>query len=129
MLVTRVSLFILILSVLSLWNNSLGQFIPHADPIIEKNIDSNRTYRNELIGFRIQLAFDSDKPLIDSLRLKFISLCPKQDAYITFEAPYFNLMAGDFRTEIEAEVVRKELLGLFPLTVIQRTRIKLPRID
>jgi hypothetical protein len=129
MLVIRVSSFILILSVSILWNNCLAQFIPHADPIIEETIDSNRTYRNDLTGYRIQLAFDSDKPLIDSLRLIFVGLFPKQDAYTTFEAPYFNLMAGDFRTEIEAEVLRKELLGLFPLTIIQRTRIKLPRID
>jgi hypothetical protein len=129
MLAIRVSSFILILSVSSLWNNCLGQFIPHADPIIEKTIDSNRTYRNDLTGYRIQLAFDTDKPLIDSLRLIFVGLCPKQDAYITFEAPYFNLMAGDFRTEIEAQAFREELLGLFPLTIIQRTRIKLPRID
>jgi hypothetical protein len=129
MLAIRVSSFILILSVSSLWNNCLGQFIPHEDPLIEKTIDSNRTYRNDHPGFRIQLAFDTDKLLIDSLRLVFVGLCPKQDAYIAFEAPYFNLMAGDFRTEIEAEVLRKELLGLFPLTIIQRARIKLPRID
>ncbi|MFM1809685.1 MAG: hypothetical protein RLZZ382_910 [Bacteroidota bacterium] len=109
--------------------NVIGQLTPHTDPIIERGIDSNRHYRNELSGYRIQLAFDSDKKLIDSLRLKFITTYPKIEAYISFEAPYFNFMVGDYRSEIEAGLFKQQLLGTYPLTVIQRTRIKLPRID
>jgi hypothetical protein len=109
--------------------NVSGQLTPHIDPIIERGIDSNRHYRNELSGYRIQLAFDSDKKLIDSLRLKFITSYPKTEAYISFEAPYFNFMVGDYRSEIEAGLFKQQLLGAYPLTVIQRTRIKLPRID
>lgn len=109
--------------------NVSGQLKPHMDPIIERGIDSNRHYRNELSGYRIQLAFDSDKKLIDSLRLKFITTYPKIEAYISFEAPYFNFMVGDYRSEIEAGLFKQQLLGVYPLTVIQRTRIKLPRID
>lgn len=125
----RVLRIISILSFAFYGNIYFGQFISHTDPIIEKTIDSNRSFRKEITGFRIQLAFDTDKPMIDSLRLKFLSLYPKYDAYINFEAPYFNLMAGDFRLEIEAELLRRELLGQFPLTIVHRTRIKLPRID
>ena len=109
--------------------NVIGQLTPHTDPIIERGIDSNRHYRNELSGYRIQLAFDSDKKLIDSLRLKFITTYPKIEAYISIEAPYFNFMVGDYRSEIEAGLFKQQLLGAYPLTVIQRTRIKLPRID
>lgn len=109
--------------------NVIGQLTPHSDPIIERGIDSNRHYRNELSGYRIQLAFDSDKKLIDSLRLKFITTYPKIETYISFEAPYFNFMVGDYRSEIEAGLFKQQLLGTYPLTVIQRTRIKLPRID
>lgn len=109
--------------------NMYGQLKPHVDPIIERGIDSNKHYRNELMGYRIQLAFDSDKKLIDSLRLKFITTYPKTEAYISFEAPYFNFMVGDYRSEIEAGLFKQQLIGAYPLTVIQRTRIKLPRID
>jgi hypothetical protein len=38
-------------------------------------------------------------------------------------------MVGDYRNEIEAGLFKQQLLGTYPLTVIQRTRIKLPRID
>lgn len=106
-----------------------GQLKPHVDPIIERGIDSNKHFRNELMGYRIQLAFDSDKKLIDSLRLKFITTYPKTEAYISFEAPYFNFMVGDYRSEIEAALFKQQLIGAYPLAVIQRTRIKLPRID
>jgi hypothetical protein len=109
--------------------NVIGQLTPHSDPIIERSIDSNKHYRNELSGYRIQLAFDSDKKLIDSLRLKFITTYPKIETYTSFEAPYFNFMVGDYRSEIEAGLFKQQLLGTYPLTVIQRTRIKLPRID
>lgn len=109
--------------------NISGQLKPHVDPIIDKGIDSNKHYRNELSGYRIQLAFDSDKKLIDSLRLKFITTYPKIEAYINFEAPYFNFMVGDFRSEIEASLFKQQCQGIYPLCVIQRSRIKLPRID
>lgn len=119
----------IVISLLMFNFNVSGQLRPHIDPIIERSVDSNRHYRNELTGYRIQLAFDSDKKLIDSLRLKFITTYPKIETYISFEAPYFNFMVGDYRSEIEAGLFKQQLLGAYPLTVIQRTRIKLPRID
>lgn len=109
--------------------NISGQLKPHVDPVIDQGIDSNKHYRNEVIGYRIQLAFDSDKEIIDSLRLKFSSSYPKTEVYVAFEAPYFNFMVGDYRSEIEAALFKQQLIGIYPLAVIQRTKIKLPRID
>ena len=107
----------------------MGQIKPHVDPVINQGIDSNKQYRNELYGYRIQLAFDSDKEIIDSLRLKFSSSYPKTEVYVAFEAPYFNFMVGDYRSEVEAALFKQQLIGNYPLAVIQRTKIKLPRID
>ena len=113
-----------------LWSgNSFSQLIPHNDQKIIDAVDSNMYYRNELTGYRIQLAFDSEKSTIDSLRIKFATVYPKIETYVTFEAPYFNFMVGDFRTEIEAEEFKRKIIGGYPLTVIHRTKIKLPRID
>ena len=106
-----------------------GQIKTHVDPDVRIGVDSLKSYKNETLGFRIQLGFDADKNNLDSLRIKFMTLYPKTDAYITFEAPYFNFMVGDFRTEIEASLMKEKLIGLFPLCIIHRTRIKLPRID
>jgi hypothetical protein len=38
-------------------------------------------------------------------------------------------MVGDYRSEIEAALFKQQLIGNYPLAVIQRTKIKLPRID
>jgi hypothetical protein len=106
-----------------------GQLTTLVHPDVLIGVDSLRAYKNETIGYRIQLGFDTEKNTLDSLRIKFMTLYPKTDAYITFEAPYFNFMVGDFRTEIEAGLMKEKLVGQFPLCVIHRMRIKLPRID
>jgi hypothetical protein len=54
---------------------------------------------------------------------------PKIDTYVTFEAPNFNLMVGDFRTLIEAEKIQSEITGQFTIVIVHKTQINLPRID
>lgn len=80
-------------------------------------------------GFRIQIAFDSNKDAVDEVRKKFVGLYPKTDTYLTFEAPNFNLRVGDFRTQIEAEKFREKLAGEFPISIIHKENINLPRIE
>jgi len=80
-------------------------------------------------GYRIQICFDSDKSIIDEARNRFISMYPKIDTYVTFEAPNFNLMVGDFRTLIDAEKIQEEIAGKFTVVIIHKTQINLPRID
>lgn len=96
---------------------------------IEEVIDSMASRKTDLMGYRIQLCFDSDKALVDLNKTKIIGMFPKLETYITFEAPYFNLMVGDFRRKIDAELIKEQVLGKFPLTSIQQTEIRLPRID
>jgi hypothetical protein len=80
-------------------------------------------------GYRLQICFDSDKSIIDEARNRFISMYPKIDTYVTFEAPNFNLMVGDFRTLIEAEKIQSEINGKFTVVIVHKTQINLPRID
>ena len=80
-------------------------------------------------GYRLQICFDSDKSIIDEARNRFISIYPKIDTYVTFEAPNFNLMVGDFRTILEAEKIQEEISGQFTIVIIHKTLIHLPRID
>lgn len=83
----------------------------------------------QLMGYRVQLFFDSDKQLVDEARSKFISQFPKVDTYIVFTAPNFVLKVGDFRTLLEAERVRETLLREFPTSFVIKELINLPRID
>ena len=83
----------------------------------------------QLIGYRVQLFFDSDKQLVDDARSKFIGQFPKVDTYVVFTAPNFVLKVGDFRTLLEAERIRETLLREFPTSFVIKELINLPRID
>jgi hypothetical protein len=83
----------------------------------------------QLMGYRVQLFFDSDKQLVDDARSKFIGQFPKVDTYVVFTAPNFVLKVGDFRTLLEAERIRETLLREFPTSFVIKELINLPRID
>jgi hypothetical protein len=85
--------------------------------------------QKQLLGYRVQICFDSDKALVDQMRAKFISQYPKIDTYITFDAPNFNLKVGDFRTQIEAEKLKEKIVADYSITIIHKELINLPRVD
>ena len=85
--------------------------------------------QNQILGYRVQICFDSDKNLVDQTRIRFLNQYPKIDTYINFEAPNFNLKAGDFRTQIEAEKLKEKIISDYSLTIIHKELINLPRID
>ena len=83
----------------------------------------------QTIGFRVQISFDADKSAVETVRNKFIGSYPKIDTYMAFDAPYFNLKIGDFRTEIEAKSFAEKIQGEYSLNIVHRELINLPRID
>jgi len=85
--------------------------------------------QKQILGYRVQICFDSDKELVDQMRAKFISQYPKIDTYITFDAPNFNLKVGDFRTQIEAEKLKEKIIADYSITIIHKELINLPRVD
>lgn len=83
----------------------------------------------QLPGYRVQLFFDSDRKSVDEARSKFVSAFPKVDSYILYNAPNYVLKVGDFRTILEAEKVKGNLVKEFPTCFIVKEMINLPRID
>lgn len=83
----------------------------------------------EIIGYRLQLAFDTNKAFIDESRSKFVSMFPKVDTYVEFVAPHYFLKVGDFRTQLEAEKVKASTAAQFPTGFVVKEKINLPRID
>lgn len=83
----------------------------------------------QINGYRVQLAFDSDKSVVDEARSKFSALYPKVDTYMEFIAPHYFLKVGDFRTMLEAEEIKANTGNLFPTSNIVKGRVNLPRID
>lgn len=86
--------------------------------------------KNKIIsGYRVQICFDPDKKLVEEVRNRFVSSYPKIDTYMNFDAPYFNLKVGDFRTQIEAQSFAEKLQGAYTLNIVHREQINLPRVD
>jgi hypothetical protein len=83
----------------------------------------------QLSGYRIQLFFDNDRKLLDEARSKFISLYPKIDTYVIYNAPNYFLKVGDFRSMLEAERIKITVFREFPTCFITKELINLPRID
>lgn len=83
----------------------------------------------QIIGYRVQLFFDSDRKLVDEARSKFIAAYPKIDSYVVFNAPNYVLKVGDFRAELEAERIKDSLFKDFPTSFIVKELVNLPRID
>jgi len=116
------------LGFISLFYSQLaGQIQVIGDPRIEQRVAVKNS--KQMPGYRVQLCFDSDKDLIDRTRAQFVAEFPKIDTYVRFEAPNFNLMVGDFRTQKEAEELVEHIRGKYPLTIVHKEQINLPRID
>ncbi len=124
---TRNSVFIIFVFHFLVAQQLQGQISIQADERIEQQIAKKAS--KQMNGYRLQICFDSDKSIIDEARNRFISIYPKIDTYVTFEAPNFNLMVGDFRTILEAEKIQEEISGQFTIVIIHKTLIHLPRID
>lgn len=118
--------FFLTLGVL-ISNVTITQIQLKQDDRIDLHLFEKKT--KPLWGFRVQISFDPNKKVIEEVRNRFVSNFPKIDTYITFEAPYYNLMVGDFRTQIEAQSFAEKIQGAYTLNVVRREIINLPRVD
>lgn len=83
----------------------------------------------QIVGYRVQLFFDSNKSSVDNARSRFVSQFPKVDTYVEFVAPHYFLKVGDFRTHMEAEKVKAEAESQFPTSFVVKENVNLPRID
>jgi hypothetical protein len=83
----------------------------------------------QIMGYRVQLFFDTNKGAVDDARSRFIAMFPKVDTYVLFVAPHYFLKVGDFRTQMEAEKVKAEAEASFPSSFVVKEKVNLPRID
>ncbi len=93
-----------------------GQPIP---PETETQID----------GYRVQLFFDQDKKILNESRTYFISKYPKVATYVEYNAPYYYLKVGDFRSHLEAVRLKSTLDEKFPTSFIVKEKIFLPPLE
>lgn len=131
---TRIMKVLVTVGIVLFTTISFGQITVVKDPRIDALVKSQGAIvppatTQQMNGYRLQLAFDSNKSVVDDARAKFSALYPKVDTYVEFVAPHYFLKVGDFRTQLEAERVKAGTGSLFPTANIVKEKINLPRID
>ena len=88
------------------------------DLLIKKQIDINeettRENRRTASGYRILVINSNDRKKVFAAKAKIYQLYPDLKPYLLYQAPFYKLKVGNFRTKEEAEEFRIELSRDFP---------------
>lgn len=114
-------------------NTEPGKIEIKQDKRIDKLIEFKSTtippaLAPQIDGYRVQLFFDQSKTKVNEERAKVLEIDPDYDTYIEYDAPNYNLLLGNFRTSLEAEKMRAELIEHFPAAIIVESRIYFPEL-
>lgn len=80
-------------------------------------------------GFRVLIFFDMSKTVAEQQKAYFLTMYPTYKAYVDYLAPNYRVRVGNFRTELEAEKLKQELLPLFPTALVVADKIQLPSLE
>lgn len=82
-------------------------------------------------GYRVQLFSGSGTEArlqANNLRAEFMTLYPDVPAYLVYQAPNFKVRVGDFRTELEAIHMQRQIAYQYPGGFVARDLIKFPKL-
>lgn len=131
-----ISLFIICLTFIlgTSLNAQEGRVMIYKDARIDILLDKYKEiceYEGTIDGFRVQIFFDAgnhSQSSANNARTEFLRSFPDTDIYIIFEAPYYKVRVGDFRTRIEAYNFFLSIQNQYPNAFIVRDKISYPRI-
>ena len=97
---------------------------------ITEFIGRNRESINgpKIDGFRIQIFFAESRTTAQSQKARFINSYQNHKAYLEYLAPNYRVRVGNFRTRLEAEALKQELISTYPTCIIISDKIELPVI-
>jgi len=88
------------------------------DLLIKKQIDINeettRENRRTASGYRILVINSNDRKKVFAAKAKIYQLYPELKPYLLYQAPFYKLKVGNFRTKEEAEEILVERSRDFP---------------
>lgn len=77
-------------------------------------------------GYRVLIYFDQDKTSAEQQKARFMSIYEDHKTYIDYLAPNYRVRVGNFRTQLEADKLKQDLLGTYPTAVVVQDKIQLP---
>jgi hypothetical protein len=100
------------------------------DSLLMKHIRVNQV-KDGLDGYRVQLYSGSGTEArlsANNLRAEFLTNHPNIPAYLIYQAPNFKVRLGNFRTELEAVHLQRELAYQYPGGFVVKDKIKFPKL-
>ena len=115
------------------YSSKKGKVTLHQDARIEKLGEFVRQGENtvegvKMAGYRIVIFFDQDKSKVEGQKALFLSRYNEHKAYVDYVAPNYRVRVGNFRSRLEAEALKAEILGVFPTAVVVSDQIQLPEL-
>jgi hypothetical protein len=91
---------------------------PRIDMLVKKQIEYNemstRESRRFVQGYRILIMNTNDRNKATDAKTKMYQEFPELKAYLQWQAPFFKLKVGDFKTRTEADEYLEEIKRVFP---------------
>ncbi|MBI3134812.1 MAG: hypothetical protein HYZ14_09095 [Bacteroidetes bacterium] len=111
-----------------------GKLSVYKDERITKIEDFVRTGEGsiegvKIDGYRVLIFFDMSKTVVEQQKAYFLSMYNQHKAYVDYMAPNYRVRVGNFRTELEAEKLKQEILPLFPTAIVVSDKIQLPDLN
>ncbi|HVG15602.1 MAG TPA: SPOR domain-containing protein [Chitinophagaceae bacterium] len=91
---------------------------PRVDLLVKKQASINTTtkkaYARNIRGYRLMVMNTNKREDAIAAKTKVYTYFPELKAYLLYQAPFFRLKAGNFKSRDEADRYRKQMAPLFP---------------
>ena len=102
--------------------NMGGTVVIHKDPridmLIQKQVNINtaskKSYGRTMRGYRLMVMNTNKRDEAIAAKTKVYTAFPELKAYLVYQAPFFRLKAGNFKTRDEAVRYQKVMGSYFP---------------
>jgi hypothetical protein len=98
--------------------------------VLKSKIEANSSM-NGFSGWRVQIFLGSGRQARDKangVKAAFMKDFPDVDVYISYDAPYFRVRAGDFRTRQEAFKLKKTVESKYSTIWVVEDKINFPKL-
>lgn len=104
---------------------------PRIDSLIARHVRINEM-KDGFDGWRVQIFSGSGneaRQAANNMRVDFLAMYPDVPAYLIYQAPNFKVRVGDFRTELDAIHLQRELSYQFPGGFVVKDVVKFPKLE
>ncbi len=101
------------------------------DSLLKKKISIDKE-NQKINGFRIQIYFESGRDaqnIAEEIEIEFSEKYPYISSYLIYNAPFFKIRVGDFRTKNEAMKILREIKIDFKSSFIVKDKINFPELE